>query len=45
MLKDSDEIVDRVQAHSLKQAKLFFMDRKQMNEKTFDKLYKVKKDE
>ena len=39
MLKDSDEIVDRVQAHNLKQARLFFIDRKQMNEKTFDSLY------
>ncbi len=44
-LKNTDEIIDRISSASLEQAKLFFMARKQMTEKQFDKLYEVKLDE
>ena len=37
--------VDRIQSDSLEKATLFFMKRKQMDEKTFNKLYEVKQDE
>ena len=37
--------VDRTNAKSLKEAKAFFMFRKQMDEETFDKLYEVNEDE
>ena len=37
--------VDRIQSNNLKEAKLFFISRKQMNEKTFNKLYEVTEDE
>ena len=36
---------DRIQSNSLKEAKLFYMRRKQMDEKTFNKLYEVTEDE
>ena len=45
LLKDSDEVIDRIKSVSLEQAKLFFINRKQMKEKAFDKIYEVKKDE
>ena len=45
ILKASNEVVDRIQSSSLEQAKLFYMKRKQMDEKTFDKIYEVKEDE
>ena len=45
LLKNIDEVVDIIQSSSLKQAKLFFMQRKQIDEKSFDKIYEVKKDE
>ena len=41
ILKNSNEIIDRTHSTSLEQAKLFFMGRKQMDEKTFDTLYHV----
>ena len=44
MLKDSDEVIDRIQSTSLKHAELFFMQRKQMDEETFNKLYEVIKE-
>ena len=44
ILKISDEIIDRTSAKNLKEAKLFFMGRKQMDEKSFDRLYKVIKE-
>ena len=37
--------VDRIGASTLEDAKLFFMERKRMDEKTFDKLYEVTLDE
>ena len=37
--------VDSIPANSLKEAKIFFMSRKQMDEETFDKLYEVTEDE
>ena len=36
---------DRIQSNSLKEAKLLYMRRKQMDEKTFNKLYDVTEDE
>ena len=36
--------VDRIQAHSLTEAKLFFVARKQMDKETFNKLYTVEED-
>lgn len=44
ILKGADEVVDKIQSSSLEQAKLFFMQRKQMSEEQFDKLYEVKED-
>ena len=41
ILKSTKEQIDRIQAVSLKQAKLFFLQRKQMNESNFDELFKV----
>ena len=35
---------DRIQSNSLKEAKLFYMRRKQMDAETFDKLYIIEKD-
>ena len=37
--------VDRVESVSLETAKSFFMERKRMEEETFDKLYEVTLDE
>ena len=37
--------VDRAESSSIETAKLFFMDRKRMDEETFDKLYEVEIDE
>ncbi len=45
ILKSSNEIVDRISSSNLDEAKLFFMGRKQMNEKNFNKLYEVKIDD
>ena len=36
---------DRIQSHSLEEAILFFIARKQIDEETFNKLYEVIKDE
>jgi len=44
-LINTREVVDRIQSSSLEQAKIFFMQRKQMTEKQFDKLYEVTIDE
>ena len=33
--------VDRIESNSLEEAKKFFMNRKQMDEETFDKLYHI----
>ena len=41
VLKSSKEPVDRIQAVSLKQAKYFFISRKQMNESNFDEIFEV----
>ena len=43
-LKNGNTRVDRVKASTLEAAKLFFMGRKQMNKKQFDKLYTVSED-
>ena len=40
-LKSNDERIDRIKSDSLENAKLFFMQRKQMDEKSFDKLFHV----
>ena len=37
--------IDRVPAESLEHAKAFFMERKRMDEETFNKLYEVIEDE
>ena len=37
--------VDRIESNSLEEAKKFFINRKQMDEETFDRLYEVKEDE
>tara|TARA_Y100000004_G_scaffold171000_1_gene206553 strand:- start:121 stop:279 length:159 start_codon:yes stop_codon:yes gene_type:complete len=37
--------IDRINSDSLENAKSFFMQRKQMDEKTFNKLYEVTIDE
>tara|TARA_Y100001937_G_scaffold9095_1_gene11212 strand:+ start:448 stop:603 length:156 start_codon:yes stop_codon:yes gene_type:complete len=42
LLKSSDEAIDRIHSDSLENATLFFIRRKQMDEKTFNKLYEVK---
>ena len=46
-LRDVEEgsRVDRVESTSLENAKLFFMERKRMDEETFNKLYEVTLDE
>ena len=36
--------IDRVESNSLEEAKEFFMNRKQMDKETFNKLYEVFKD-
>ena len=43
-LKNGNTRVDRVKASTLEDAKLFFMGRKLMNKKQFDKLYTVSED-
>ena len=40
-LINADEVVDTIEANSHKDAKLFFMGRKQMDEDTFDTLFIV----
>ena len=37
--------IDRIRAESLEHAKSFFMQRKRMDEETFNKLYEVIEDE
>mgnify|MGYP000093081316 CR=1 FL=1 len=44
VLKSSDEVIDRTSAGSIKEARLFFIERKRMKPKAFDSLYVVKKD-
>ncbi len=41
--KSSDEAISTVDAGGIKQAKFFFMGRKNISEVEFDKLYVVKK--
>tara|TARA_A100001515_G_C4563490_1_gene207371 strand:+ start:287 stop:451 length:165 start_codon:yes stop_codon:yes gene_type:complete len=45
LLKNNTEIIDKVSAKNLEEAKFFFMNRKQMNEETFNNLYEVKKED
>ena len=45
VLKSSDEVIDRTSAGSIKEARLFFIERKRMKPKAFDSLYVVKKDQ
>lgn len=40
-LKNSDEAISTVDADETKQAKFFFMGRKNLSETEFDKLYRV----
>ena len=40
-LKSNDERIDRINSDSLENANSFFMQRKQMDEKSFDKLFHV----
>ena len=40
---DNVEFIDKIESNSLEEATLFFMSRKQMDEETFNKLYKVQK--
>ena len=42
ILKESNEVIDRINAVDIKTAKFLFMSRKQMKEKIFNKLYEVK---
>ena len=42
-LKSDNSRVDSIPAGSLKEAKQIYMNRKQMNEKTFDSLYNIEK--
>jgi len=41
ILKNTSEIVDRTSANSLKEAVSFFRGRKQMDKKSFNKLFDV----
>ena len=41
LLKNTKDVVDTIQSDSLKKAREFYMARKQMDKKTFDKLYDV----
>ena len=41
-LKPSGEVIDRVDTDNLEYARSFFIQRKQMDEATFDKLFDVK---
>ena len=43
-LKSDNSRVDRIQAKDLKDARETYILRKQLDEKTFDKLYEVSKD-
>ena len=43
--KSSNEVVSLTYASNLNEAKLFFMGRKDMNEKQFDELYYVREEE
>ena len=43
-LSEGKARVDRIQSSSLEQAKLFFMQRKQMDKTTFESLYYVEED-
>tara|TARA_B100001250_G_scaffold164154_1_gene141180 strand:+ start:320 stop:481 length:162 start_codon:yes stop_codon:yes gene_type:complete len=45
ILKSTNEIVGRISSTSLEQARLFFMGRKKMNQKNFNKIYEVKIDD
>ena len=44
MLIESGEVIDRIQSSSLEQAKIFFMQRKQMDKTTFETLYHIEED-
>ena len=43
-LNEGDARVDRIQSSSLEQAKIFFMQRKQMDKTTFESLYHIEED-
>ena len=40
-LKSDNSRVDNIESNSLDEAKSFYLGRKQMNEKTFDKMYYI----
>ncbi len=42
LLKNTESVVDTIESNNLKDAKAFYIARKQMTEKQFDKLYDVK---
>ena len=42
---EQHSFADRIQSHSLEEAKSFYMGRKQMDEETFDRLYDVELDD
>jgi hypothetical protein len=44
ILKSSNEVIDRTSANNLKEAREFFILRKQMKPKAFDSLYMVEQD-
>ena len=41
---DKNDRVDRVESKDIKEAKSFFMSRKQMDEQTFNHLYHIEKE-
>ena len=42
--KSKTDRVDRIEASDMSEAKSFFMERKRMEEKTFDRLYSVEEE-
>ena len=44
LIKNSNEVIDRIPSNSLKEAVSFFRQRKQMDEESFNNLYEVKED-
>ena len=42
--KNKSDRVDRIEAIDINEAKSFFMERKRMEEKTFDRLYSVEEE-
>ena len=43
-LNSDNSRVDRIDAQSMEEARLYFIRRKQLDEKVFDKLYKIEKE-